>query len=193
MLLPVTSPLAYAKLVVHFTHQMETFWQTPYGALFGRAATMIQAHPWLGLGWNGFRDDCMQPAYLHGVSWLPIANPASPDGCNIHPHNDWLQVATIGGLPAQALFAALAVLRLRRIAGGTAYLNSGRRLALLVVVFVMLWPVASATSLFTVPNAGWFCLLVGWGLAEARSPVNAGSAVPSLRHPAANTGARATA
>ena len=78
-LLPVMSPPTFGKLVVHFTQQLETFWQTPYGAIFGRAVTMIQANPWLGLGWDGFRDNCMQPAYLSGVAWLPIADPASPE------------------------------------------------------------------------------------------------------------------
>jgi O-antigen ligase len=169
-LLPVVSPPTFGKLVVQFTQQLETFWQTPYGAICGRAVTMIQANPLLGLGWDGFRDNCLQPAYLGGVSWLPIADPASPAGCNIHPHNYWLQIATTAGLPGLALFIALTVLWLRRIAGGTGYLNNDRRAALLVIVFVMLWPIASATSLFTVPNAGWFFLLVGWGLAEARFP-----------------------
>jgi O-antigen ligase len=168
--LPLVSPPTFGKLVVQFTHQMETFWQTPYGAIFGRAVTMIQANPWLGLGWDGFRDNCMQPAYLHGVSWLPIVDPASPAGCNIHPHNYWLQIATTAGLPGLVLFIALTVVWLRRIAGGVEYLRNDRRAALLVIVFVMLWPIASATSLFTVPNAGWFFLMVGWGLAEARFP-----------------------
>jgi O-antigen ligase len=168
--LPLVSPPTFAKLVVQFTQQLETFWQTPYGAIFGRAVTMIQANPWLGLGWDGFRDNCMQPAYLRGVSWLPIADPASPAGCNIHPHNYWLQIATSAGLPGLALFVLLTVVWLRRIAGGAEYLRNDKRAALLVIVFVMLWPVASATSLFTVPNAGWFFLMVGWGLAEARFP-----------------------
>jgi O-antigen ligase len=170
-LLPVVSPPTFAKLVVRFTQQLETFWQTPYGWIFARAATMIQANPWLGLGWDGFRDNCMQPAYLGGVSWLPVADPANPDGCNIHPHNYWLQIATSAGLPGLVLFAVLAVVWLWRITGAADYLGSDRRAALLVTVFVLLWPIASATSLFTVPNAGWVFLMVGWGLAEARHPI----------------------
>jgi O-antigen ligase len=81
-----------------------------------------------------------------------------------------LQIATSAGLPGLALFVLLTVVWLRRIAGGAEYLRNDQRAALLVIVFVMLWPVASATSLFTVPNAGWFFLMVGWGLAEARFP-----------------------
>ena len=74
-LLPVVSPPTSLKLVVFFTYQMEHFWASPYGLIFGRAATMIQAHPWFGLGWDGYRDFCMDPAYLGGVKWLPVQRP----------------------------------------------------------------------------------------------------------------------
>jgi O-antigen ligase len=167
-LLPVVSPPTFAKLVVHFSDQMEHFWGTPYGLIFGRAVTMIQAHPWIGLGWDGFRDNCMNPVYLGGVAWLPVSDPASIMGCNIHPHNYWLQVATSAGLVGGGLFAALVASWLWRIGGGAGALANDRRAGVLVIVFVSMWPIASSTSLFTVPNAGWVFLMVGWGLAEAR-------------------------
>jgi O-antigen ligase len=167
-LLPVISPPTFAKLVLHFRDQMEHFWDSQYGMIFGRAVTMIEAHPWLGLGWDGYRDNCMQPAYLHGVSWLPVRDPANEQGCSIHPHNYWLQIGTNAGIPAIALFAALGGVWLWRIGGGAGALANDCRAALLVTVFVMLWPIASATSMFTVPNAGWIFLMVGCGLAEAR-------------------------
>ncbi len=168
-LLPVVSPPAFAKLVVHFTEQMEHFWATPYGLIFGRAVTMVHAHPWLGLGWDGYRTYCMQPEYLTGLPWLPIGDPASIVGCTIHPHNYWLQIATSCGLPGVALFGVLAASWIRGIRGGAGHPANDRRSALLVIVLVSLWPIASTTSLFTVPNAGWFFLMVGWGLAEART------------------------
>lgn len=168
VLLPAISPPTFEKLVVHFSQQIDHFWATPYGLIFGRAATMIQAHPWVGLGWDGFRDNCMNPVYLQGLKWLPVSDPASPLGCNIHPHNYWLQIATDAGLVGVVLFAALVFLWLRRIGGRAINLGDDRRAGLLVIVFVAMWPIASATSLFTVPNAGWVFLMVGWGLAEAR-------------------------
>ncbi len=167
-LLPAISPPTSFKLVVIFTYQMEHFWASPYGLIFGRAVTMIQAHPWFGLGWDGYRDFCMDPAYLTGVKWLPVSDPASIEGCTIHPHNYWLQVATSCGLPGTVLFAALVVTWLRAIRDGAGNPSNDRQAALLVIVFVAMWPIASTTSLFTVPNAGWFFLMVGWGLAEAR-------------------------
>jgi hypothetical protein len=33
-------------------------------------------------------------------------------------------------------------------------------------VCIAFWPIASTTGLFTLPNAGWLFLLIGWGLAE---------------------------
>jgi O-antigen ligase len=167
-LLPVLSPPTSIKLVWFFTYQMEHFRETPYGLIFGRAVTMIQAHPWFGLGWDGYRNFCMDPAYLIGVPWLPVSDPASIEGCTIHPHNYWLQVATSSGLTGTIVFGVLVVTWLRAIRGGASYLSNDRQAALLVIVFVAMWPIASTTSLFTVPNAGWFFLMVGWGLAEAR-------------------------
>lgn len=168
-LTPVVSPPTFEKLVVHFVDQVQHFWASPYGLIFARAVTMIQANPWMGLGWDGYRNGCMRPEYLSGVSWLTVSDPASVIGCNQHPHNYWLQVATSAGLPGMVLFGSLVAVWLRRIGGGANYLSNGRRAALLISVFVSMWPIASATSLFTVPNAGWIFLMVGWGLAEARS------------------------
>lgn len=168
LLMPVVSPLAFAKLVVRFADQLQHFWGTAYGLIFARSVAMVQAHPWLGLGWDGFRNFCDDPAYLQGVSWLPVSDPASPEGCTIHPHSYWMQVATTAGLPGVALFAALVGTWLWRVAGGGAYAFNPQRGALLVSLFVAMWPIASTTSLFTVPNAGWIFLLAGWALAEAR-------------------------
>jgi O-antigen ligase len=168
-LTPILSPPTFEKLVVHFADQVQHFWASPYGLIFARAATMIQANPWMGLGWDGYRNGCMRPEYLSGVTWLPVSDPANVLGCNLHPHNYWLQVATSAGLPGVVLFGALVVVWLRRIGGAAGRLSNDRQAALLISVFVSMWPIASATSLFTVPNAGWVFLMVGWGLAEARS------------------------
>ena len=129
-LLPVVSPPTSLKLVVFFTYQMEHFWASPYGLIFGRAVTMIQAHPWFGLGWDGYRNFCMDPAYLTGVPWLPVSDPASIEGCTIHPHNYWLQVATSCGLTGTLLFGALVVTWLRGISGGGGCLRNDRQAAL---------------------------------------------------------------
>ncbi|HVC62637.1 MAG TPA: O-antigen ligase family protein [Acetobacteraceae bacterium] len=162
----VLSPVTYETLVVVFLRRMEHFWSTPYALLYQRAVVMVQAHPWLGLGFDGFRDNCNDPRYFKPVAWLPITDIGDSAGCNIHPHNYWLQIATSTGLPGVALFAALCTVWLARIGRGTLAGARPIQLALFVTLCTALWPVASTTALFTVPNAGWLFLLIGWGLAE---------------------------
>jgi O-antigen ligase len=163
---PVLSPVTYATLVVVFLDRMRDFWDTPYAWLYERAIVMIQAHPWLGLGFDGFRDHCMDPRYLKAVAWLPVTDIDNPQGCNIHPHNYWLQVATSNGLGGVLLFAALSVAWLVRIGNAMHSRVRPIQVALFVTLCTMLWPIASTTSLFTLPNAGWVFLTIGWGLAE---------------------------
>jgi O-antigen ligase len=164
--MPVLSPVTYATLVVEFLRRMRDFWDTPYALLYERAIVMVQAHPWLGLGFDGFRDHCNDPRYFGAVAWLPVTHLGSPDGCSIHPHNYWLQIATSAGLPGVLLFAGLCVAWLVRIGRGMMAGLRPIQVALFVTICTALWPIASTTSLFTVPNAGWFFLLIGWGLAE---------------------------
>ena len=166
-LTPILSPPTYAKLVVHFANQMDHFLATQYAQLFERATVMVVAHPWLGLGFDGFRDHCLDRIYWHNLPWFAVVDPASRLGCNIHPHNYYLQVATGAGLPGLALFVLLGIAWLWRLGRGAGV--SARRVGLLVAAAITLWPIASTTSLFTLPNAGWVFLMIGWGLAEARA------------------------
>ena len=126
---------------------------------------MVTAHPLLGLGYDGFRDHCLDPRYFHNLTWFAVTDPRSPLGCNIHPHNYYLQVATGAGLIGLALFVLLGLAWLWRLGQGAG--RSAVRVALLVPAVVTLWPIASTTSLFTFPNAAWVFLMIGWGLAEA--------------------------
>ena len=164
--MPVLSPITYTTLVVEFLHRMRDFWSTPYAFLYQRAAVMVQAHPWLGLGFDGFRNNCADPRYVHAIAWLPVTHIDGPAGCNIHPHNYWLQIATSAGIPGVLLFAALCVAWLIHIGNGILAAGRPIQVALFATLCTALWPIASTTSLFTVPNAGWFFLTVGWGLAE---------------------------
>ena len=171
-LTPIISPPTYAKLVVKFTDQMTHFWQSPYGLLFARATVMVGRHPWLGMGFDGFRDFCGDPLYDNGLPWLhiPPGGAANADSCNIHPHNYYLLVATNSGLPGLGLFVALVICWIRRIGRDLQPIAEPRRAALFVIVLTSLWPIASTTTLFAFPNAGWFFLTIGWALAEARAP-----------------------
>ncbi len=164
--LPALSPPTYAKLVVKFTQQMTHFATSPYGQLYTRATVMTAAHPWLGLGFDGFRDHCPEPSYFHALPALGI--PDTDNGgamaCNLHPHNYYLQAATSAGVPGLLLFVGLVALWLRRMARALSPSRDAQQAMLLVAACVVFWPFASTSSLFTLDTAGWVFLLTGWGL-----------------------------
>ena len=164
-------PQAYHTLVTVFLNRMSDFWSEPYAVIYQRALVMVQAHPWLGLGFDGFRDNCADPRYVHVLDWIPVTDINEPYSCTIHPHNYWLQIATNSGLIGVTLFASLSVAWLARIGHGMIANPRAIQVALFVSLCLVLWPIASTTSLFTVPNAGWVFLLIGWGLAQQRATV----------------------
>jgi O-antigen ligase len=168
--LPLISPPTFAKLVVHFTAQMSDFGRSPYGQLYTRAVVMTLAHPWTGLGFDGFRAGCDLPQYRHGLPFLAHSGiPATdPAACSIHPHNHYLEAATAGGLPGLLLFCAAVLAWLATLARGLLTSPDARRVGLFTATFLAFWPFASTSALLTLPNAGWVFLLLGWGLAEAR-------------------------
>jgi hypothetical protein len=168
--LPVISPPTFAKLVVKFASQMSHFAASPYGQLYTRASVMIAARPWLGFGFEGFQDFCGQTQFWHG--WPALGIPDAENGgikaCNLHPHNYYLQLGTMAGLPGLALFVALVVTWLRRMAAALRPGADGVQAMLFVTCCVLFWPLASTSGLFTLDTAGWVFLITGWGLAASR-------------------------
>ncbi|NHO32360.1 O-antigen ligase family protein [Acetobacter sp. LMG 1636] len=187
--LPVVSPPGYAKLVLKFSHQMAHFAESDYGQIYGRASAIIVAHPWMGTGFDGFRIHCLDPQYLHDMPALHIPYIAPPQsGCNLHPHNYYLQVATAAGLPGLALFLMMAACWLRIIVRPHLPAKAVERVSraresvpatpqnamLLVACCVQLWPLASTSALFSVPPAGWLFLTAGWALAASGAGLRSG-------------------
>ncbi|MBB2203013.1 O-antigen ligase family protein [Gluconacetobacter tumulisoli] len=169
-LLPILSPPAYAKLVVRFLAQIRDFPDSAYGQIYLRAAVMVRHHPWLGLGFDGFRDFCADPAYVHGLApfgWRLAARNAAL-GCNIHPHNFYLEVATTAGLGGLACFVVMVAMWVWRMVRALAPADAPQQAMLFVTCCILLWPIASSSALFTVRTAGWVFLMVGWGLAASR-------------------------
>ncbi|WP_239029691.1 O-antigen ligase family protein [Novacetimonas pomaceti] len=165
---PVVAPQAYNKLVISFEHQMHHFADSPYGMLFIRAMVMLKDHPWIGFGYDGFRINCPNPAYFHGLPALGI--PDGPHGgapgCNLHPHNYYLQVATMAGWPGCALFCLVVACLLRPMAAvlRRGHMTAGQMVPC-VLAFVIVWPLQSTSSFSTQPTAGWVFLALGWALA----------------------------
>jgi O-antigen ligase len=169
--LPIMSPPTWNKLVLHFIAQMSHFAASPYGELYTRAAVMIQAHPLLGIGFEGFKDFCGNPSYFHGLPalGLPDAINGGLQGCNLHPHNFYLQVGTMGGLPALLLFTVLLGLWATQLLRANLLRCGPVPKMLAVTAAVIFWPLASTSSLFTPDTGGWVFLIMGWALAYAES------------------------
>jgi hypothetical protein len=164
---PLVSPPTFQKLVVHFADQMDHFPQSPYGQLYIRATVMGVDNAVTGLGFDGFRAHCLAPQYQHGLPALgvPDAEAAGPVGCSIHPHNHYLEAFTSGGLPGLLLFTVMGITWLFTLGHG---LMRGRpeQVGCFIAVLLVVWPFASTSAFFTLPNAGWLFLVLGLGLGE---------------------------
>lgn len=165
---PVIAPTAYNRLVVKFSNQMQNFASSHYGLLYTRATTIGVRHPVNGLGFDGFGTACSKPEYFR-----PSLDGSRPDGggagiCWVHPHNFYLQALTDGGFVGLALFCALAIAWLVPLARGLWRDPDPLRVALFATIAVQLWPVQSTSGFTSMPLGGWFFLLLGWALAEAR-------------------------
>ncbi len=168
--LPWVSPAASAKLVQQTAVQMAHFSQSDYGLIFTRAVTLAELHPWLGLGFDGFRRGCHEFWAMHGIDWLgiPTANlNGGLSACNIHPHNYYLEALDDAGLPGVLLFSLMVATALVCLGRGVAHRLAPMRAGLLVGAVVALWPVASTSAFTSMPNGGWVFLLLGLGLAAA--------------------------
>ena len=162
----VVSPPTYHRLVLKFSSQMEDFKDSPYGQILARALTMAEANPWVGRGFDGFRDGCADPRYF--VGWDGRGDGGGAGMCQPHPHNHYLQAATDAGIPGLVLFSALVLAWLAPLAQGLWRDPDPVRVGLFVAALIQEWPIASTSSFTSMPLGGWFFLLLGWGLAEAR-------------------------
>ena len=56
---------------------------------------------------RGFRNNCAAPHFFRGSAWLGItdARISPSNGCNLHPHKYWLDVAVSCGLRGVTLMA----------------------------------------------------------------------------------------
>ena len=167
----VVSPPTFYRLVTKFSAQMENLPRSPYGLIAGRAVEIVRQHPITGRGFNGFRTGCDMPRYFHGWTYpgVPTDDGGALDGCNLHPHNHYLQAATDAGLPGLVLFCAMVLAWLAPLARGLWTRPSPVRVGLFASALIAQWPLASTSSAFAIEIGGIFFVLLGWGLAEARA------------------------
>ncbi len=165
---PVVSPPTYHRLVEKFSHQMEDFTTSQYGQLYARAWHIGTARPMVGRGFDGFRTGCPLPRYFGPTFGGAQKDGGGADICASHPHNFYFQALAAGGFPGLILFCGMALGWLTPLARGLWARPDPLRAGLFAAVFIQLWPLASTSDFVNMPIGGWFFLLLGWGLAEAR-------------------------
>jgi O-antigen ligase len=168
---PVIAPAAYNRLVVKFSTQLEDFPSSHYGLLYTRGLAIGLNNPVTGLGFDGYRTGCPRPE-----NFRPSLDGKQPDGggagiCWVHPHNFYVQALADGGFVGLALFLGLAIAWLVPLARGLWRDPDPLRIGLFATMAVQIWPIQSTSGFLTLPMGGWFFLLLGWGLAEARARV----------------------
>ncbi len=166
---PVIAPNAYYRLVVKFTDQMTNFATAHYGQLYTRAWSVGVNNPVTGMGHDGFGTGCPLPE-----NFRPSFDGRQPDGggagiCWVHPHNIYLQALDDGGFVGLGLFSAMMLALLWPLWRGLWANPAPLRVGLFASVAVQMFPVQAANGFTSIPMGGWFFLILGWGLAEARA------------------------
>jgi O-antigen ligase len=160
----VISPPTFNRLVTKFSSQMEGFQRSHYGLIAERAVLIAEAQPFVGVGFDGFRRECERPAYFRGVG----GDGGGAAMCVQHPHNFYLQALVEGGIPGLVLFGAVAFAWLMALLQGLWQSPDPLRVGLFVAALIHLWPIASSTAFTSMPQSGWFFVLLGLGLAETQ-------------------------
>jgi O-antigen ligase len=164
----VLSPPAYYRLVLKFSEQMDHFPTSPYGEIYTRALEIGRQHPLFGRGYDGFRSGCPLPRYFRPTLDGRIVDGGGTANCAAHPHNFFMEALDNGGVPGLVLFSALSLAWLWPLGRGLLRRPDPLRVGLFASTFIQLWPIASTSAFTSMPMGGWFFLLLGWGLAEAR-------------------------
>ncbi len=164
----VVSPPTYHRLVQKFTSQMDHFATSQYGELYARALEIGVQNPLTGLGFDGFRFGCPMPRYFR-----PSFDSRQPDGggaaiCWHHPHNFYFEALADGGFTGLILFTVLGLAWLQPLWRGLARDPHPLSVGLFVSIAIQLWPLQSTSAFTSMPMGGWFFLLLGWAMAEAR-------------------------
>ncbi len=165
---PIVAPSAYFRLVEKFSAQMEHFATSPYGELYARALEVGVRNPITGMGFDGFGTGCPRPEYFRPSFDGKLSHGGGAKICWDHPHNFYLEAFDDGGFVGLALFCAMGVAWLIPLSRGLWRHPDPLRVGLFAAICIQLWPVQSTTAFTSMPVGGWFFLLLGWAMAEAR-------------------------
>ena len=166
----VVAPPTFYRLVTKFSTQMAHFPDSHYGQIAARSIAIGAAHPVFGAGYDAFRRECENPAYFQGWQFKTGGDDGGGAAmCVQHPHNHYLQAFAEGGWPGLVLFCAMVGAWLHGVGRGLWRTPDPLRVGLFVSVLLHVWPLASASAFASMPLSGWFFVILGLGLAEARA------------------------
>ncbi|AXI03105.1 O-antigen ligase family protein [Aquirhabdus parva] len=154
----VLAPKMFARTVMSFFDQLSNFQNSSYYQVFHTAIILWEQSPIVGIGTRYFNRGCEAlPRVLH------------PDeGCEVHPHNIYLEWLSQNGVIGLAIFLIILFLIFRVLWRGLDFKNNLLQSVVVFVAPIMLfWPLTSSMSMQTNNYAGLVWLLLGWALARA--------------------------
>lgn len=155
------NPALKERQVGESSHEIVSFWNSPYGKLWQSSLHMLKDNMLFGVGPKQFRTLCHHPRY----SIVEDLSESAP--CLLHPHNIYMEWLAETGLVGFALFIALITHWLYACWQSRRAIFSDPLLAGLVIALaIRLWPISSTTSQFSGWSAGPFWLMTGWLLAR---------------------------
>ena len=160
-------PAAQHRMVTHFSEQMSIFHTSHYGLIYTRALAMAAQHPWHGRGFAGFRTGCEEARYFTPALGGTPADGGGAEICAPHAHHLYIEALTDAGWPGLVLFSAFVLAVLRALGRGLRASPEPLRVGLFIAALLHLWPLAASSAFTNIYMAGWFVLLLGWGLARA--------------------------
>ena len=154
----VFAPKMFARTIMSFFDQLASFQSSSYYQVFHTSIILWEKSPWVGIGTRYFNRGCEAlPLEMHPT-----------EGCEVHPHNIYLEWLSQNGVIGLILFLIVLFLIFRVLWRGLDFKNN---LLQSVVVFVapimVFWPFMSSMSIQTNNYAGLVWLLLGWALARA--------------------------
>ncbi len=161
----ILAPITFHRYAVHLPQLLGAFPETHYGQILARALAMAEAHPWLGLGAEGFEAACRDPRFH--IGWGGVGDGGGAAICVPHVHHFYLEALVDAGIPGLVLFTASCLALLWAIARGLRAAPDPLRLGLLLSAGIALWPVATAGAYAGIDQAALRVLLMGLGLALA--------------------------
>ncbi|GAC1369484.1 MAG: hypothetical protein NVS3B3_01360 [Aquirhabdus sp.] len=154
----VLAPKMFARTVMSFFDQLANFQNSAYYQVFHTAIILWEQSPWVGIGTRYFNRGCEA---------LPLAMHPT-EGCEVHPHNIYLEWLSQNGVIGLALFLIVLFLIFRVLWRGLDFKNNLLQSAVVFVAPIMVfWPLTSSMSMQTNNYAGLVWLLLGWALARA--------------------------